>query len=235
MKKNHPSSGFTLIELLIAIALFSIVVEIAASGFVNALRTQRQISSLISAESNVTLVLEQMSREVRTGYLFCHDYDVNNANAAGSPSDTCTDPLDATNRCVVTDSGIPADANTPTEDTILSTSGVRDLPEWNCPALGYYNGQGAHVNYSLQNGSLMKSDSSAANASAQSITGGDVSVKYLHFVLFGNLEGDHWTPRITISIGVAPSSTDVGVSGNILNLETTVSARQIDCDASGNC
>lgn len=200
-------SGFTLVELLVAIALFSIVVTIASSGFVNALRTQRQVASLISTQSNVTLVLEQMAREVRTGYLFCHDLNSTNPNNDTLNSDYCG--------CTVAASGV-----------------------WTCDALDYYNAQAAHVNYSLQGGSLMKSDSSADNTTAQSITGGDVSVKYLHFILFGNLEGDHWTPRITISIGVAPSSTDSAVSGDILNLQTTVSAREIDCDTSvtpSNC
>jgi prepilin-type N-terminal cleavage/methylation domain-containing protein len=226
-------SGFTLIELLVAIALFSIVVAIATDGFVNALRTQRQVASLISTESNVTLVLEQMAREVRTGYLFCHDDDVNNADANGSPSSACADPTTG-EQCTITDSGQLADPGTPSAD-IYSENGKGDLAEWNCPAIDYYNAQAAHVNYSLQGGALMKSDSSAADPTAQSITGGDVSVKYLHFILFGNLEDDHWTPRITISIGVAPSSTDPAVSGDVLNLQTTVSARQIDCDASGNC
>ena len=226
-------SGFTLIELLVAIALFSIVVTIASSGFVNALRTQRQVASLISTESNVTLVLEQIAREVRTGYLFCHDYNVNNTDANGSPSTSCTNPA-VGEQCTIMDSGQHADPGTPAED-IYSGNGNGDLAEWSCPAIDYYNAQGAHVNYSLQGGALMKSDSSADDPSPQSITGGDVSVKSLRFVLFGNLEGDHWTPRITISIGVAPSSTDDAVSSDVLNLQTTVSARQIDCDASGNC
>lgn len=65
------SRAFTLIELLIAIGLFSVVMTIAMGGFVRALRSQRQIVALISANSNVSLVMEQMSREMRTGYYFC--------------------------------------------------------------------------------------------------------------------------------------------------------------------
>ncbi|MEK7608822.1 MAG: prepilin-type N-terminal cleavage/methylation domain-containing protein [Patescibacteria group bacterium] len=59
--------GFTFIELLVAIALFSIVVSIAVGGFVQALRTQRRIIELVSANSNASLAIEQMAREIRTG------------------------------------------------------------------------------------------------------------------------------------------------------------------------
>ena len=70
----------------------------------------------------------------------------------------------------------------------------------------------------------------SVNSSApQSITGNAVSVKYLKFQLFGQTEGDHWPPRITISLGIAASSTDTAVMNDVFNLETTVSARTINC------
>jgi prepilin-type N-terminal cleavage/methylation domain-containing protein len=219
-------SGFTLIELLVAIALFSIVVAIASSGFVSALRTQRQVASLISTQSNVTLVLEQMAREERTGYLFCHELDSSNPNNNSNNADYCG--------CTISDSGQHADPGTPAAD-IYSGNSNGDLSKWTCSGIDYYTAQGAHVNYSLNDGALVKSDSSAADTAPQSITGNSVSIKYLQFIIFGNLEGDHWTPRITISIGAAPSSTDAAISSDVLNMETTVSAREIDCDAGGNC
>lgn len=67
----HDRKGFTLIELIIAIAVFSTVVSIAVGGFVRALRTQRQVMGLLSANSNASLVMEQMARELRTGFDFC--------------------------------------------------------------------------------------------------------------------------------------------------------------------
>lgn len=68
---RYTLQGFTLVELLIAIGLFSIVITIAMGGFVRALRSQRQVVALIAANSNVSLVMEQISREMRTGYYFC--------------------------------------------------------------------------------------------------------------------------------------------------------------------
>jgi len=63
-------AGFTIVELLVAIALFSIAVSVAAGGFVRALRTQRQLVSLITANSNASLAIEEIARELRTGYGF---------------------------------------------------------------------------------------------------------------------------------------------------------------------
>ncbi len=210
--------GFTLVELLVAIAVFAIVVTIASAGFVNALRTQRQVASLISTESNMTLVLEQMAREERTGYLFCHGLGSNSPNNTAGSGNYCG--------CTIGDSGY----SDPSAPDALANG---DLPVWTCNALDYYTAEGSEVNYSLENGALMKSDSLASSTAPVAITGNDISVKNLTFTLFGNLEGDHWTPRITIAIGAAPSSSDPAVSNDVLQFQTTVSARQIDCVPGG--
>ena len=68
---SQTRNGFTLVELLVAIGLFSVTVAIAAGGFVSALRTERQTAALVSANSNVSLAIEQMARELRTGFDFC--------------------------------------------------------------------------------------------------------------------------------------------------------------------
>jgi prepilin-type N-terminal cleavage/methylation domain-containing protein len=67
---SKKRSGFTLIELLIAVSLFSIAVAVSVGGFVHALRTQRQLIALISANSSASLAIEQMARAIRTGYSF---------------------------------------------------------------------------------------------------------------------------------------------------------------------
>ncbi len=197
MRYKHMKRGFTLIELLVAIALFSIIIAIAAGGFTNALRTQREVAALISAQSNAGLAIEQMAREIRTGYLFCHD-------AAGVV--TCTCP-----------GGVGGIGST-----------------WTCTDLNFYNAESANIAYSIPagGGALSRSDSSVSGG-AQPITSSNVIVRYLTFTLFGNLEGDHWNPRITISMGVSPNSTDPAVANNVLNLQTSVSAREIDCSSAG--
>ena len=196
--------GFTLIEMLVTVSLFAIIITIAVGGFTNAERTQRQVSSLISAQSNVSLALEQMSRDIRTGYYFCHD------PGEYANSDVCDDgdtsDLVGTTCTVVSSS--------PTSPTLL------------CPSINFYDASGNEIKYSWAAGALTESVNSST---PQSITGDTVYVKYLRFQLFGQTEGDHWPPRVTISLGVAASSTDTAVMNDVFNLETTVSARTIDC------
>jgi prepilin-type N-terminal cleavage/methylation domain-containing protein len=67
----QSGAGFTLIELIVAIGIFSVVTAIAMGGFVNVLRTERQAAALLSANSNISLIIEQMAREIRTGDNFC--------------------------------------------------------------------------------------------------------------------------------------------------------------------
>lgn len=208
---NQPSrAGFTLVETLISIGIFMVLVVIAVGGFVQALHTQGEIGTLISAQSNVNLGIEEMAREMRTGYLFCHDSGSNAPLASCAP-------------CTITDSGY-SDPGAPAH---LSVDG--NLPVWTCSALDFFNSNSEHVNYALSNGVLMRSDSTQNGGAAQPLTSNDVTVKYLSFRMFGNTEGDGWPPRITILLGIAPSSTDPAIANTVLNFETTVSGRQVDC------
>ncbi len=72
--RRKSGAGFTLIELMVALSVFIIVTTIAVGGFVSALRSQRQVAALISANNNVSLALEQMAREIRTGRNFCDSF-----------------------------------------------------------------------------------------------------------------------------------------------------------------
>jgi len=69
--KNQERRGYTLIEILVAMSVFSIMISIVAGGLTQALRTQRQAAALLAANSNLSLSIEQMAREIRTGYDFC--------------------------------------------------------------------------------------------------------------------------------------------------------------------
>ncbi len=66
--------GFTLVELIVAMSVFVIAITIAVGAFVRALRTQRIVNHMLSVNSNASLAIEQMAREVRTGY----NFDLNN-------------------------------------------------------------------------------------------------------------------------------------------------------------
>ncbi len=171
------------------------VAAIAVGGFARALHAQGEASALIAAQSNASIALEQMAREIRSGYLFCT-----------SALSTLSNPMpDAVCGCVL----LPGPGNG---------------EPWTCSALVFTNAEGEGVTYSTGSGALTR------NGSA--ITSGNVAVKYLTFTLFGQVPGDHWNPRITMAMGIAPSSTDPAIAGDVIRLETTVSARQADYTSS---
>ena len=71
IKKLKRLSGFTVVELLVAMSLFSIVISIVSGVFIRSMRTQRTITAFIAANSNASLAIEQIAREIRTGTDFC--------------------------------------------------------------------------------------------------------------------------------------------------------------------
>jgi len=73
MIKNFSKTkkGFTITELLVAMAVFAIVIVIVVGIFIQGLRSQRILNHLMAINDNTALVIEQASREMRTGYGFC--------------------------------------------------------------------------------------------------------------------------------------------------------------------
>ena len=70
MNNKNPRSAFTLTETIVAMSIFAIGIVIAIGSFVRALKTQRVLTHLMSVNSNTSLVLEEVAREIRTGYNF---------------------------------------------------------------------------------------------------------------------------------------------------------------------
>ncbi len=70
MKAARNNQGFTLMELLVSMTVFLIVVTLSSGIFMQTLKSQRTVTRLSEAMNNVTLVLEQIAREARTGFNF---------------------------------------------------------------------------------------------------------------------------------------------------------------------
>lgn len=70
--KNLTSmrGGYTLVEFIVATGLFVVIIAIVSSIFVQSMRTQRMLNALMEVQSNASLSIEQIMREVRTGYSF---------------------------------------------------------------------------------------------------------------------------------------------------------------------
>ena len=77
LDKEHPyfkrtvfrrfSTGFTLMELTVALGIFATVMVIAAGILLNSLQTTRYVANQARAVDNISLAMEQMVREIRTG------------------------------------------------------------------------------------------------------------------------------------------------------------------------
>jgi len=70
---KNSQNGFTIIEMIVAMGIFIVILAIAVGGFLQAMRTQRGTVALLNTNNNLSLVLEQMAREIRTGFNFCSD------------------------------------------------------------------------------------------------------------------------------------------------------------------
>lgn len=78
--------GYTAVELIVATGVFTTLSAVAVGGFVTAMRSQRQVTGLLVANSTASLMLEQMAREVRTGRDFCLP-SAGNSCVSGAPGD----------------------------------------------------------------------------------------------------------------------------------------------------
>lgn len=70
MNTFYKKEGFTVVELIVAMSVFIILLTISVGAFVQALRSERRLIALMAINSNAGAVLEQMAREIRTGYGF---------------------------------------------------------------------------------------------------------------------------------------------------------------------
>jgi prepilin-type N-terminal cleavage/methylation domain-containing protein len=69
-KLKNRKSGFTLVELIVATSIFVIAVSLATGIFVRTLRMQSSIMNMMEVQSNASIVLEQIAREIRGGFEF---------------------------------------------------------------------------------------------------------------------------------------------------------------------
>ena len=64
------NKGFTIIEMLVGVSVFLVATQITAGIFVQAVRTQRQVNQILTVQGDTGIIMERISREIRSGYLF---------------------------------------------------------------------------------------------------------------------------------------------------------------------
>lgn len=74
-KNNKNKGGYTLIETMISISLFLIIVMEGMGALLNANRLHNKSQSMRSVVDNLSFVMEDISRNLRTGYNYqCFNY-----------------------------------------------------------------------------------------------------------------------------------------------------------------
>jgi len=91
--------------------------------------------------------------------------------------------------------------------------------------LGFTNAKNEPVVYRY-NAAAQAFERQVNGGAFQPLVSDTVNIRSVTFVLMGNLPTDGLPPRITISIGVTPKAA--GLGGNIINFQTTISARRLD-------
>jgi len=146
-KRTQGVEGFTLVELLVAMSVFIIVLTLAVAVFVSALRSQRFLTKLMAVNNNAGLVLEQMAREMRTGYKFVGSASCSPLISFSNSQDTdSTGTGDATTEYRLvngsiqrTESGAADSSKNGTVTLTASNAVVRDL----CFRVVQYSGNGS--------------------------------------------------------------------------------------------
>ena len=73
-KINKKKNGYTIIETMIAVSLFVIIVMAGMNALLNANLLHQKSQSMRSIIDNLSFIMEDMSRNLRTGYNYrCYD------------------------------------------------------------------------------------------------------------------------------------------------------------------
>lgn len=89
LQKVREREGFTLVEMIVAIGLFTTTLALIVGIFFQGLRLEGYVTALTEVNSNISLTVEQMAREVRSGYNF-ETSSVGAVCAASGLDDTLT-------------------------------------------------------------------------------------------------------------------------------------------------
>ena len=65
---SKVSGGFTIIETMIAIALFSVIITVGSGSLLSALSLYNKSQNMRSVIDNLSFIMEDISRNLRTGY-----------------------------------------------------------------------------------------------------------------------------------------------------------------------
>jgi len=92
---KNKKSGYTIIETMIAVALFLVVIMSGMNTLLSANLVNNKTAKMRSIMDNLSFIVEDISRNMRTGYTYrCYDFDAWNQSYGGASEldtpDSCT-------------------------------------------------------------------------------------------------------------------------------------------------
>jgi len=200
-ERKFGEQGVSLIELMVAVSVFIIVISIAIGSFVQSIRTQRIALALISANDSINLSIEQMAREMRTGYLFC---------TASIPAATTTNNLGCNN--------LEGDLSGDYELQFANADGVFVRYRLNSATFALEKG----IPNSLCPGGLLSPDGFCYKP----ITADNVKVaRFVVKLNHSDTEIDPYPPLITLIMSVTSKEPDAEPLNIFTDMETSISPR----------
>lgn len=90
---TYPSSrvkrGYTLLEMIVSVGVFSMVMLAATSSYLALIHLDRESRAMTDVMTNLSFVVESMTREIRTGHTYkCNDSDLTPNCATGTGGDS---------------------------------------------------------------------------------------------------------------------------------------------------
>lgn len=83
MMNIHTLRGYTLLEMVVAVGVFSMVMLVATGSYLTLINLDRESRSTTDVMTNLSFVVESMSREIRTGTAYRCDNNQNMPNCSG--------------------------------------------------------------------------------------------------------------------------------------------------------
>lgn len=85
MRTSRTRGGYTLIELIVSVGLFSLIMLVITTAYLNLVHLDRTSRATTDVMTNLSFVVESMSREIRAGSGYKCNTNGTNCASPGSP------------------------------------------------------------------------------------------------------------------------------------------------------